>query len=195
MNNILKTTSQSEDNTPSIFVVCKESLDNEVTHGIWINCTQPSITIQKEITEMLAKYSVKNAKDWKIVKAINLGEIDLSCSLVLDIHMIAKLYTEFGEMFANLWSVEDNKLVINDVPFTKREYDVLACLIQGLSNKRIGYALPASYKTVETHLRAIMSKLKIHKRAQIISLICKNEPIRRDLDNRYKNIIQFKNDS
>ena len=95
----------------------------------------------------------------------------------------------------NLWSAEGNRIVINDVVFTKRESDVLACLIQGLSNKRIGYALPASYKTVETHLRAIMSKLKIHKRAQIISLICKNEPIRIDLDNRYKSIIQFKNDS
>ena len=109
MNNILKTTAQSEDNTPSFFVVCKESMDNEVTHGIWIDCTQPSITIQKEITEMLAKSSVKNAKDWEIVKTMNLGEIDLSCSLVSDIHMIAKLYTEFGEMFANfLNNSEDN---------------------------------------------------------------------------------------
>ncbi|MBI3912241.1 MAG: response regulator transcription factor [Armatimonadetes bacterium] len=49
---------------------------------------------------------------------------------------------------------------------SKREMDVLACVVQGLSNKQIGRRLAIDETTVKTHLHRIFDKLGVRDRTQ-----------------------------
>jgi DNA-binding NarL/FixJ family response regulator len=51
---------------------------------------------------------------------------------------------------------------------TKREAEVLKCICEGLSTREIAQRLKVSVKTVETHRRRIMEKLKISNMAELI---------------------------
>lgn len=51
-------------------------------------------------------------------------------------------------------------------PLTKREYQVLELVAQGLTNKEIGKTLVISENTVRSHLRFILDKLHINNRVQ-----------------------------
>lgn len=55
--------------------------------------------------------------------------------------------------------------VIQDIPFTRREIDIIACLHSGKTNKKIALFLSIAPKTVENHIRNIT--LKLHDRTQI----------------------------
>lgn len=57
---------------------------------------------------------------------------------------------------------------INGVRFSRREIDVVACLLKRRSTKKIASILHMSPKTVETHLRNIMLKLEVNSRDSII---------------------------
>ena len=48
---------------------------------------------------------------------------------------------------------------------TRREVDVLGCLVRGMSNKEIAEALTVSPKTVENHLTRIYDKIGCSGRA------------------------------
>src|SRR4030095_13417852 len=47
---------------------------------------------------------------------------------------------------------------------TRREIDILECVLEGLRNKEIGDRLSISETTVQVHLRRIFSKLEVHDR-------------------------------
>lgn len=68
----------------------------------------------------------------------------------------------------------DTFKTIKGVKFTAREIDILACLLSGRSSKTIASFLSISPKTVETHIRSIMSKLECNSRDGIISFIEKS---------------------
>jgi len=51
-------------------------------------------------------------------------------------------------------------------PLTERELDVLALLVDGLSNKEIAQALTVTENTVKTHLTNILTKLHVRNRIQ-----------------------------
>ena len=51
---------------------------------------------------------------------------------------------------------------------TEREAEVLKCICEGLSTRQIAQRLNVSIKTVETHRRRIMEKLKISNIAELI---------------------------
>ena len=53
---------------------------------------------------------------------------------------------------------------------TQREREVLACVAQGMSSKRIAAALKLSRSTIETHIRASMGKLNAATRFQAVAL-------------------------
>jgi two-component system nitrate/nitrite response regulator NarL len=50
---------------------------------------------------------------------------------------------------------------------TARELEVLTLVAQGLADKRIALVLGLSFHTVRNHVRKIMRKLGVGKRAQI----------------------------
>ncbi len=56
---------------------------------------------------------------------------------------------------------------------TRREKDVLNCLVQGLTTKEIGDNLVISKNTVKTHVRNIMNKLDASNRAEIVGTALK----------------------
>jgi len=58
---------------------------------------------------------------------------------------------------------------------TKREQDVLKCVVQGFSSKEIAAQLGISDRTVDTHKTHIMNKLDIHSTAALISYALRNK--------------------
>ncbi len=68
-----------------------------------------------------------------------------------------------------------NQKIINNIPFTNREIDVVACLLGGRSTKKIALFLLISPKTVENHIHNIMLKLGCNSREHIIDHLEKSE--------------------
>lgn len=64
---------------------------------------------------------------------------------------------------------------IGDLQFTRREIDVLACILGEQSSKKTASFLSISPKTVENHLHNIMLKLGCNSREDIINFIKKSE--------------------
>ena len=54
----------------------------------------------------------------------------------------------------------------DDVPLTKREYQVLRHLAYGLSNREIGRSLKISIETVKEHVQNILRKIAVSDRTQ-----------------------------
>ena len=58
-------------------------------------------------------------------------------------------------------------LTINGIKFTQREIDILACVLQGRSQKTVASLLSIAPRTVETHVRNIMLKLECNSSESI----------------------------
>jgi DNA-binding NarL/FixJ family response regulator len=59
---------------------------------------------------------------------------------------------------------------INALEITSREYEVLQCISEGLSNKEIGEKLFLSESTIKTHVSNLLLKLKAKRRTQAIQI-------------------------
>ena len=81
----------------------------------------------------------------------------------------AKLLGEFKRLHKN--ETEIPKL-------TRREKEVLQCIVKGLSNKAIGEQLYISEKTVKNHITNILRKLDLHDRTQAAIFAVKNNLVR-----------------
>ncbi|OJW53971.1 MAG: hypothetical protein BGO67_07855 [Alphaproteobacteria bacterium 41-28] len=79
---------------------------------------------------------------------------------------------------------------IDNVRFSRREIDVIACLFKGRSTKKIARILSISPKTVATHLRNIMLKLEVNSREAIIDFIEKSNKIN-TFQMYYNNLLLF----
>lgn len=55
------------------------------------------------------------------------------------------------------------------VDLTDRETEVLRCLVQGMSYKRVAQQLDISLDTVRSHVRSVYSKLQVHSVAEAVS--------------------------
>lgn len=60
-------------------------------------------------------------------------------------------------------------------PLTAREQEVLQLLLMGKSNREIAEVLYISENTVKTHARSIFSKYAVSSRAELISILLKNQ--------------------
>ncbi len=61
------------------------------------------------------------------------------------------------------WTME---VPLQDETMTDREMEVLAQVVEGKTNKEIGYELGISQKTVEKHLESVYIKLKVSSRVE-----------------------------
>jgi two-component system NarL family response regulator len=84
--------------------------------------------------------------------------------------MVPRLLGEFATLANEPSPLPDNKAAEKVEkklsPLTKREYQVLELVAQGLTNKEIGKKLVISENTVRSHLRFILDKLHINNRVQ-----------------------------
>lgn len=78
--------------------------------------------------------------------------------------------------------------IINNINFTNREIDIIACLLSGRSTKKIASLLFISHRTVENHIRNIMTKLECSSREHIIDFLEKTEQLPL-FKTRYANIL------
>ena len=53
---------------------------------------------------------------------------------------------------------------------TKREKEVLECLVKGCTNRQVGETLNISLKTVEAHRANVMDKLGVNRAASLLKL-------------------------
>jgi len=61
---------------------------------------------------------------------------------------------------------------------TRREQEVLALLVKGMSNPEIAARLVISRSTVKVHISSILSKLGVASRAEAISVAIQNKLVR-----------------
>lgn len=59
---------------------------------------------------------------------------------------------------------------IEDLEISKREYEVLLGISEGLSNKEIGAKLFVSESTIKTHVSNLLSKLHAKRRTQALQI-------------------------
>ena len=65
---------------------------------------------------------------------------------------------------------EINQKKIEDLDISKREYEVLLGISEGLSNKEIGEQLFVSESTIKTHVSSLFSKLNAKRRTQALQI-------------------------
>lgn len=63
-----------------------------------------------------------------------------------------------------------NHQKIKDLDISKREYEVLVGISEGLSNKEIGEKLFISESTIKTHVSNLLSKLNAKRRTQALQI-------------------------
>ncbi len=81
--------------------------------------------------------------------------------------------TLFSRIKATLHERPDPKA--DDVPLTRREYQVLRHLAYGLSNREIARSLTISIDTVKEHVQNVLQKLKVSNRTEAAVWIVKRE--------------------
>ena len=64
---------------------------------------------------------------------------------------------------------------VEDYQLTGQEKNILACLVEGLSNKKIAQKLVLSLSTVKFHVSNILNKLGVSSRTEAVSLAIKNK--------------------
>lgn len=74
----------------------------------------------------------------------------------------------------DLSNKESNKDVLKINSLTKREYEVLTLIAEGLSNKDIADKLYISEKTVKNHVSSIFKKIEVNDRIQAAIFAFKN---------------------
>ena len=67
-------------------------------------------------------------------------------------------------------TTEINQQKIEDLDISKREYEVLLGISEGLSNKEIGEQLFVSESTIKTHVSSLFSKLNAKRRTQALQI-------------------------
>src|ERR1700726_440719 len=104
-----------------------------------------------------AGFLVRRNSHFKVVKM----ETDQSFGNSIELVLPQEIYTPYLE-------------VIGGVPLTRREVDIIACILSGRAVKKIASFLLISPKTVENHIRNIMQKLGCRTQGGIIDFIEKS---------------------
>ncbi|OPJ55508.1 response regulator [Alkalithermobacter paradoxus] len=79
-----------------------------------------------------------------------------------------------GELFREINVKRSSGCKCGIDSLTKREYEVLCCIADGLSNRQISETLIISEKTVKNHVSSILKKLELEDRTQAAIYAYKN---------------------
>ena len=60
---------------------------------------------------------------------------------------------------------------------TKREHEILSCIVSGITNERIAAELFISTQTVRNHIKNIYEKLQVHSKAQVVAKALKEKMV------------------
>lgn len=71
--------------------------------------------------------------------------------------------------------------VVED-PFTEREHEVLELVVRGLPNRLVGRELFITEATVKFHLRNIMDKVGVRRRAEVVAVALQRGLVRTGSD-------------
>jgi DNA-binding NarL/FixJ family response regulator len=138
-------TIRSTDNAPAVLILTTFDLDEYVLGAIRAGAA--GFLLKDQAPELLA-----NA-----VRTVANGEA------ILGPRATARLLAEFIQPS----TAAANPSTLLDT-LTKREYDVLLHVAQGLSNEEIAEALYVSIPTVKTHMSNLLMKLGIENRVQVV---------------------------
>ncbi|MDD3766654.1 MAG: response regulator transcription factor [Eubacteriales bacterium] len=105
------------------------------------------------------------------VTLVMLPPLNRQLSLLLKSHAYLATYDRMAKVHE---SPPVNQIQTLD-PLTLREQDVLKLLLLGKPNREIAKVLSISENTVKTHVRNIFSKYDVQSRAELISLLLKNQ--------------------
>jgi DNA-binding NarL/FixJ family response regulator len=81
----------------------------------------------------------------------------------------------FSQIKAKLQQRADPKA--DEVPLTRREYQVLKHLSFGLSNREIGYSMTISVETVKEHVQNVLRKLDMPDRTAAAVWLVKRDTV------------------
>lgn len=99
-------------------------------------------------------YVLKDAESDSLIKAVR----DVYSG---NSYIHPSIATDLVKEFNNRSTKEDD-----DMKLTKREYEVLTLIAEGLNNKEIGCSLYISEKTVKNHVSNIFKKINVNDRTQ-----------------------------
>lgn len=132
------------------------------------------ITLCKSLNERIQKVGISdNIEDNKVSSRIKIGH---------DSYYVEVMYKDYslgtGKYIATVY--DQGKIFdrfINEIHgrynLTLREFDILKCVMKGMSNAEIGKELFISIPTVKKHLTNIYQKLGVQGKHQILSIIIK----------------------
>jgi DNA-binding NarL/FixJ family response regulator len=104
------------------------------------------------------------------------GFIPKSADLATLDHALATLlagdeWTPEGDFEAIDVDTEEVALAAKLADLTPQQFRVLGLICQGLLNKQIAYELGLAHATVKVHVGAILRKLEVHTRTQVVMLM------------------------
>jgi DNA-binding NarL/FixJ family response regulator len=110
----------------------------------------------KSICAGASGYLLKTASKDKIAEAIHEA---LEGGAPMNAQIARMVLDRFSQMVAPK----------NDYNLTEREEEVLKLMVRGLIKKEIADALAVSYHTIDTHLRHIYQKMRVHNRTGAVA--------------------------
>lgn len=105
-------------------------------------------------------YILKDSEPSSVVQAVNRL---VNGETFFPSHLMEKVMTRFHELAKGQTQVTKNEIMGQ---LTKRELEVLQCIVDGMSNKEIAGVLFISEKTVKNHITNLFRKIDVSDRTQ-----------------------------
>jgi DNA-binding NarL/FixJ family response regulator len=64
---------------------------------------------------------------------------------------------------------------------TRKQKQIIACLMQGMQNKQIGLTLGITVQVIKNHFRPIFEKCGVNDRVALVLFVCHHPALRRGL--------------
>lgn len=136
------------------------------------------LLLSMEVTRDYLKAGIQSGISGYLHKDIDKGTLVKAITTVVNgEHFFAEALTKL--VFEDFLQTQKTKTPIELLPnnLTKREYEILASVATGKSNREVADALFISIKTVETHKAHILEKLGLRNNAELVKYAIQNNII------------------